>query len=136
MKKTLEELKGLSMEEIEKYFKETIEKEFEIDSAQFEGTQTFISEVGKKDGLETLIDVMQAIKEKGLTENQLILALAAKISETNMILNKLFEAEKIIKMIQFRDKLQGMAGKITEEGLFPDANPYPNFKEQSEEEEK
>lgn len=129
MRKTLEELKGLSMEEVEKYFKDIINEEYGIDSVQFEDAQAFISEVGKRDGLETLLDVMQIIKQKGLTENQLILALAAKMSEVNQILNKLLEAENIIKMIQFKDRLQEMSEKMIEEG-----GPFPNLQKVTEEE--
>lgn len=125
MRKSIEELKALPEQEIEAYFKEILLEEYEISVEQFTNIQTFLSEISKRTDLESIIDVIEAIKEQRFVPNEILLALASKVSEVNFLRNKLSEAEQIIQMVQMKQNLEDMIGSQNvpnseEKDSFPD----------------
>jgi hypothetical protein len=132
MRKPIKELKALSTQELEAYFKQILLEDYNISSERFDILQSFLSDLSTRKDLESILDVVEVIKHQNFTTEETILCVASKVSEVNFLRNKLAEAEQIIRMVQMKDNLENMMSSHNEPNS-EEEDSFPDLKIVSEE---
>jgi hypothetical protein len=132
MRKPIKELKALSTQELEAYFKQILLEDYNISSERFDILQSFLSDLSTRKDLESILDVVEVIKHQNFTTEETILCVASKVSEVNFLRNKLAEAEQIIHIVQRKDALEDM---MSSHNIKEEEDSFVDFKEDLDSEE-